>query len=155
LAGDLSAAAGRAAQANETVKYFVFGHKPAFTYDYTNAGGGGVNSNPYNDDPSTEIAYSGLDANTTTANNNQALRNAFWKVIAQYGATYFSGQEPNFNSPYDRYYAWGWVQVYQNGTVSLTMTGFADKSYYLLPTGGLAGFGPPQPLTQYNVAVLQ
>jgi hypothetical protein len=88
LANDLLQAQGRGTTANATVKYFVFGHKPAFTYDYNNQGGGGVNSTPYNDDPTSEIAYSGLDANA-----NPALRNAFWKVIAQYGATYFSGHE--------------------------------------------------------------
>jgi hypothetical protein len=208
LANDLSLAQGRGAQAGATVKYFVFGHKPAFTYDYTNQGGGGVNSVPYNDDPSSELAYSGLDANTTSANANQALRNAFWKVIAQYGATYFSGhehvpnvqqfadqtgtysnkpyqvivgsggspfddvmtggtcagvsasdsscKEPVFNSPYDRFYAWALVQIHQSGNVSLSMTGFADTSYYLLPnTNGFAGFGPTQDLTSYDVATLQ
>lgn len=202
LASDFAAAQTRGA-----VKYFVFGHKPAFTYDYNNHGGNGLNATANNDDPTTSVAYSGLDANTTAANNNQALRNAFWKVIAQYGATYFSGhehvpnvqqfadqtgtyqnkpyqvivgsggspfddvmtggtcagvsssdsncQEPAFNSPYDRYYAWALVQVHQSGNVSLNMTGFADTSYYLLPNGGFAGFGPPVDMTTYDVGSLQ
>jgi hypothetical protein len=207
LATDLAAAQGRGAQAGATVKYFVFGHKPAFTYDYNNHGGNGVNATPNNDDPTSDIAYSGLDANTTSANANQALRNAFWKVIAQYGATYFSGHEhvpnvqqfadqtgtyqnkpyqvlvgsggspfddvmaggtcagvsasdsnctePVLNSPFDRYYAWALVQIHQSGHVSLNMTGFADTSYYLLPTGGFTGFGPPQDLAAYDVPSLQ
>jgi hypothetical protein len=207
LASDFSAAQGRGAQLGATVKYFVFGHKPAFTYDYNNHGGNGVNSNANNDDPTSEIAYSGLDANTTSANANQALRNAFWKVIAQYGATYFTGHEhvPNVqqfadqtgtytnkpyqvivgsggspfddvmvggtcagvsstdsnctepvpNSPFDRYYAWALVQIHQSGNVSLNMTGFADTSYFLLPTGGFAGFGPTQDLAAYDVSSLQ
>jgi Calcineurin-like phosphoesterase len=209
LATDLAAAQTRGANEGSSVKvkYFVFGHKPAFTYDYNNHGGNGVNATPYNDDPSSSVAFSGLDANTTSANANQALRNAFWKVIAQYGATYFSGHEhvpnvqqfadqtgtytnkpyqvivgsggspfddvmaggtcagvsasdssctePVFNSPFDRYYAWALVQIHQSGNVSLNMTGFADQSYYLLPTGGFAGFGPPQDLAAYDVSSLQ
>jgi hypothetical protein len=202
LAADFAAAQSRGA-----AKYFVFGHKPAFTYDYNNHGGNGLNATANNDDPTSDIAYSGLDANTTAANANQALRNAFWKVIAQYGATYFSGhehvpnvqqfadqtgtyqnkpyqvivgsggspfddvmtggtcagvsstdsncKEPVFNSPYDRYYAWALVQIHQSGNVSLSMTGFADTSYYLVPTGGFAGFGPPVDMTTYDVMSLQ
>jgi hypothetical protein len=190
------------AQARGVAKYFVFGHKPAFTYDYNNHGGGGVNAVPFNDDPTSDVAYSGLDANT-----NIALRNAFWKVIAQYGATYFSGhehvpnvqqfadqtgtysnkpyqvivgsggspfddvmtggtcagvnsadancKEPVFNSPYDRWYAWAWVQVHASGNVSLNMTGFADTSYYLLPTGGFGGFNAPSDMPPYDVSSLQ
>ncbi|MDR3416918.1 MAG: metallophosphoesterase [Nevskia sp.] len=162
LASDFAAAQGHGA-----VKYFVFGHKPAFTYNYA-AGGGGT------------ISAAGLDVNTTT-------RNAFWKVIAQYGATYFCGHEhtvnvsqnpdptgtytskpyqvivgsggspfddklvgtcpscnePVLTNPFDRYYAWALVEVHQSGTVSLTVNGFSDA------------FGPVQALTLYNVSSLQ
>ena len=164
LATDFAAANGRGA-----IKYFVFGHKPAFTYNYSAASGG-------------TVAAGGLDATAPIS-----LRNAFWKVIAQYGATYFSGHEhiPNVsqnadptgtysNKPYqvivgsggspfddklvgtcpscsepvltnwtDRYYAWALVQVHQSGNVSLQMSGFSDS------------FGPVQDLTQYDVATLQ
>ena len=57
--------------ASKPVKYFVFGHKMAFTYNYTT-------------DPS--IAAGGLDADTTPRNN-------FWRLMAQYGAAYFCGHE--------------------------------------------------------------
>jgi Calcineurin-like phosphoesterase len=160
LAADLAAAKARGA-----LKYFVFGHKPAFTYDYA-AG----------------VAAGGLDATAPIS-----LRNAFWQVIAQYGATYFCGHEhipnvsqnadptgtysnkpyqvivgsggspfddklvgtcpactePTLNSPYDRYYAWALVQVHQSGNVSLQVTGFSDQ------------FGGYQDLTQYDVSTLQ
>jgi hypothetical protein len=207
LATDFASAQARGSAGGAVVKYFVFGHKPAFTYDYNNHGGQGVNATPNNDDPSSTIAYSGLDANTTTANAGQALRNAFWKVIAQYNATYFTGHEhvpnvqqfadqtgtytnkpyqviigsggspfddvmtggtcagvspsdsncvePVFNSMFDRYYAWALVQIHQSGNVSLNLTGFADNGYYLLPTGGFAGFGPPVDLANYDVSSLQ
>lgn len=167
LAADFAAAQARAAKATTppVVKYFVFGHKPAFTYNYTTA---------------STIAAAGLDTNTT-------LRNAFWKVITQYGATYFSGHEhtvnvsqhadptgtypgtpyqvivgsggspfddklvgtcpsctePTLVNPYDRYYAWALVQVHQSGAVSLQVSGFNDQ------------FGPVQDLVQYDVASLQ
>ena len=160
LATDLAAAKARGA-----VKFFVFGHKPAFTYNY-NAGAGGT------------VAAGGLDVNIP-------LRNAFWKVIAQYGATYFSGHEhivnistnadptntytntpyqvivgsggspfddklvgtcpscsePVLNAPTDRYYAWALVQVHASGAVTLTANGFNDA------------FGPTQVL--YSIPNLQ
>ncbi len=148
LASDLSAAQGRGA-----IKYFVFGHKPAFTYNYSAASGG-------------TVAAGGLDANT-----NINLRNSFWSVIAQYGATYFCGHEhtvnvaqyadptgtypgtpyqvivgsggspfddklvgtcPNCSEPVvtnfsDRYYAWALVEIHQSGAVSINVQGFNDS----------------------------
>jgi len=164
LASDLAAAKSRGA-----VKFFVFGHKPAFTYNYLAATNGSVSA-------------AGLDATTPIS-----LRDGFWKVIAQYGATYFCGHEhipnvsqnadptgtysnkpyqviigsggspfddklngtcpsctePTLTSPYDRYYAWALVQVHQSGNVSLQVTGFSEN------------FGGFQDLTQYDVANLQ
>ena len=96
LAGDFAAAAARAAAGEVgpkkkskatpayTIKYFVFGHKPAFTYNYEAAQvAAGVPG-------AVNVAAGGLDANTSTSPN---YRNLFWHVIAQYGATYFSGHE--------------------------------------------------------------
>jgi hypothetical protein len=164
LAADLAAAKARGAG-----KFFVFGHKPAFTYNYLAAGGG-------------TLAAGGLDATAPIS-----LRDAFWKVIAQYNATYFCGHEhipnvarkadptgtyqnkpyqvivgsggspfddklngtcpacsePALTSPYDRFYAWALVQVHQSGNVSLQVNGFSEN------------FGPVQDLTQYDVANLQ
>ena len=168
LAADLAAAKTRGAAKN-----FVFGHKPAFTYNYSAASGG-------------TVAAGGLDATAPIS-----LRNAFWKVIAQYGATYFSGHEhipnvsqnadptgtysnkpyqvivgsggspfddklvgtcsstpgscsePALTSPYDRFYAWALVQVHQSGSVSLQVNGFNEA------------FGPVQDLSQYDVPNLQ
>jgi len=73
LAADLRAAQGRGAQ-----HFFVFGHKPAYTYYF-----GPGNSLP--------TSPSGLDGDT-------ASRDAFWNVIEQYGATYFCGHEHIFNA---------------------------------------------------------
>jgi hypothetical protein len=152
LAGDFAAAAARAQSAGQTAKYFVLGHKAAFTYAYI-----------------ANLGPGGLDANTSTSPN---YRNLFWHVIAQYNATYFCGHEhvPNVqkfadptpgstitNSPYqvivgsggspfddtmsgsapnftepsqaaatDRYYAWALVQVHQSGAVTLNLSGFPD-----------------------------
>ena len=156
LAGDLAAAAARAASGGQKIKYFVFGHKAAFTYNYTGT--------------APPVAAGGLDSNTSTSPN---YRNLFWHVIAQYNATYFCGHEhiPNVqqfadptpgttltNKPFqvivgsggspfddtmagtspstyaeppetartDRYYAWAWVQVHQSGAVTLNVSGFPD-----------------------------
>lgn len=96
LASDLAAAKTRAGA--NTLKIFVFGHKPAFTYNYAQATGGNINP-PSSNSPGP----SGLDANYVTVTNNgvttytEPYRNAFWSVIAEYGATYFSGHEHTVN----------------------------------------------------------
>ena len=142
LANDLSTAHSHGA-----VKFFVFGHKPAFTYDYLGNGLGTATN---------QVGIAGLD-------NDIPARNVFWKLIAQYNATYFSGHEhttkidthadqtgtytttpwqvlvgsggspfdPKYNaasiSPTDRYYAWATVRVHQSGAVTLDAYGFSDS----------------------------
>lgn len=131
LASDFSVAAARGSR-----HFFVFGHKPAFTYYF----GTNVPPNP---------GISGLDKLPTN-------RDAFWKVIEQYGATYFCGHEHVFNmtrpkgkawqvlvgsggSPFDakplestlnpatdRTYAWATVTIHRSGKVGLTAYGFSD-----------------------------
>ena len=79
------------ALANGATNFFVFGHKPAFTYDYTVGGSvalGATNPGPGGLDAGAD------DVATTAA---QASRNAFWSTIAEYGATYFSGHEHTVN----------------------------------------------------------
>lgn len=136
LSADLAAAQSRGAQ-----HFFVFGHKPAFTYQF-----GLTNTLP--------ATPSGLD-------NDVPSRDAFWSVIEQYGATYFCGHEHVFNmaqplataggkswqvlvgsggSPFDasptdltlkpatdRAYAWATVTVYASGKVRITAYGFNDQ----------------------------
>jgi hypothetical protein len=131
LANDLGHAAGRGAK-----HFFVFGHKPAYTYYF------GTNTLP-------NPGVSGLDKIT-------ASRDAFWSVIEQYGATYFCGHEHEFNmmqpkgsawqvlvgtggSPFDatqgevtlnpatdRTYAWATVEIRNSGKVDITAYGFSD-----------------------------
>lgn len=131
LRSDLGEAAGRGAK-----HFFVFGHKPAYTYYF------GTNTPP-------NPGVSGLD-------KFPASRDAFWGVIEQYGATYFCGHEHAFNmmqpkgaawqvlvgsggSPFeaaqgeatlnpatDRTYAWATVKVRRNGKVDITAYGFSD-----------------------------
>jgi hypothetical protein len=135
LQTDLQAAANRG-----ITRFFVFGHKPAYTYYF-----GATKQLP--------TAPSGLD-------NDLAARDQFWNVIEHYGATYFCGHEHIFNisqprsaqggksyqvlvgsggSPFealptdatinpqtDRDYAWVSVDVHQSGTVKMTAYGFDD-----------------------------
>src|SRR5258706_368229 len=135
---DLAAASARGAR-----HFFVFGHKPAYSYYY-----GAVTPLP--------AAPSGLDGDV-------ASRDAFWDVIEKYGAIYFCGHEHIFHisqpragdaskpgtawqvlvgsggSPFeagptdatispktDRDYAWATVKVYESGTVKITAYGFDD-----------------------------
>jgi hypothetical protein len=85
LANDFSAAKQRGAS-----KFFVFGHKPAFTYNYAAATGGSITP------PATNPGPGGLDANYN-AQLVPTLRNTFWSIITQYNATYFSGHEHTVN----------------------------------------------------------
>lgn len=140
LATDMAAAKARGIKHN-----FVFGHKPAYTYKFTD---------PATGQPITKL--SGLDA-TSAANQK-----AFWDVIEQYKATYFSGHMHTFNmqqprltdavspgtawqvlvgsggspfesatatvNPNDRKYAWAYVRVYESGKVQIDAYGF-DENY--------------------------
>ena len=67
-----------AAKARGARRFFVFGHKPAYTYAYL---------------ANTTTPAAGLDASPGTV----AERDAFWSVIEQYNATYFAGHEHVFN----------------------------------------------------------
>ncbi len=147
LAADLAAAKTRGLK-----HYFVFGHKPAFTYYF-----GATTTLP--------TSPEGLDVDTSA-------RDAFWAVIEQYGATYFCGHEHIYDlsqptaatggkswqvmvgsggSPFDaaptddtlaitdRYYAWVKVDVRQSGKVNITGYGFNDQ------------FGPIKKLQQIQL----
>ncbi len=145
LAADLSAAKGRGAK-----KLFVFGHKPAYTYNYTN---------------NATIAAAGLDA----APGSIATRDAFWNVIESNGATYFCGHEHVYNisrplggayqvlvgtagSPFDaktgpagvntravtdRSYTWATMKLHADGSLDVLGYGFDEN------------FGPTKLLDQF------
>jgi hypothetical protein len=130
LASDLESAQARGAK-----HFFVFGHKPAFTYVYQ--------VKP------KKSETSGLD-------KIPAQRDAFWNVIEQFGATYFCGHQHMFNlmqprgaawqvlvgtggSPWDaqqgentrhpqsdRSYVWASVAIRKSGRVDVTAYGFSD-----------------------------
>jgi hypothetical protein len=145
LQADLSAAQGRGIK-----KFFVFGHKPAYTYVYQ-AG----------------VSGAGLDATPATT----AKRDAFWSVIENFKATYFCGHEHIYNisqprggayqvlvgaggSPFDqkvsgaasanpatdRSYSWATVKVHADGGVDILGYGFDEH------------FGPTQLYGQYYIA---
>jgi len=138
-----------AAQARGATRFFVFGHKPAYTYFYN-----------------TSATAGGLD--TTLSGGVAVNRDAFWSVVESYGATYFCGHEHTYNvmqptvknadgtvnhvstayqvlvgsggSPFDaatldtahnepvtdRYYAFANVRIFQSGKVQLDAYGFSD-----------------------------
>ncbi|WP_293766168.1 metallophosphoesterase [uncultured Aquitalea sp.] len=130
LAEDLARAKERGSR-----RFFVFGHKPAYTYFYKPG-----------------IDLEGFD-------NDPPAQQAFWRLIEQYGATYFCGHEHIFSlmqpqktqggkawqvmvgsggspfsaekgdskNPEDRTYAWAQVKVYQSGKVKLEIRGFDDS----------------------------
>jgi len=131
LAIDLDAAKTRGAK-----HFFVFGHKPAFTYVY---------QKPVPD----KVDPAGLD-------KFPAKRDAFWDVVEQFEATYFCGHEHMFSmsqprgkawhvlvgtggSPWDatpgeatqnpatdRSYAWATVDIRKSGKVDIKAYAFGD-----------------------------
>ncbi|WP_374361403.1 metallophosphoesterase [Pseudoduganella danionis] len=115
--------------------FFVFGHKPAYTYRFR-AG----------------VEADGMDIYPQHAQ-------AFWQLMEDYGASYFCGHQHIFNAqqpalasggkawqvmvgsggspfsakagdghgPTDRMYAWALVQVHASGRVQVTIRGFDDS----------------------------
>jgi hypothetical protein len=132
LENDLSAAQTKGAQ-----HFFVFGHKPAFFYNYPGS----------------------APSSTSSLNDKDPVAaQAFWDIIVKYKATYFCGHEHIFNvqkipgltqagtafqvlvgaggSPFessvptgkasDRMYSWAKVNILQSGKVYLYSLGFDD-----------------------------
>lgn len=148
LAADLAAASVRGAK-----RLFVFGHKPAFTYAYA-AG----------------VAGSGLDATPTTT----VKRDAFWSVIEQYHATYFTGHMHTYHvsrplggayqvivgaggSPFDPTAAQATAGVLANPSTDrdyawATVKVHADGGVDILGYGFSSTFGPTQLIGQYFIA---
>jgi hypothetical protein len=147
LRADLAAAKQRGVK-----KIFVFGHKPAYTYNYSTG---------------TPVAGAGLDATATTTGK----RNVFWDVIEANNAIYFCGHEhiynvsrprngayqvivgaggspfdqkvaggPSVNPATDRSYSWATVKVRADGSVDLLTYGFDEN------------FGPTTLIGQYTIA---
>jgi hypothetical protein len=146
LSADLSTA-----QTNGAKHFFIFGHKPAYSYLYTLADG-------------TKAPTNGLDSLADHTN-----RDAFWALVETYKATYFCGHEHIYNAqqpggagkawevivgsggspfeatalatapglPTDRTYAYAIVDVLQSGKVHVTTYGFPEN---LGPTTVLANW---------------
>jgi hypothetical protein len=129
LAADLAAAKAAGARS-----FFVFGHKPAWSYFYPLASGV----------PTTKT--NGLDSVADLSG-----RDAFWSLIEQYGAAYFCGHEHIFHaaqpagrawqvivgsggSPFesdavaaiDRTYAYAVVKVFASGRARAKVYGFSE-----------------------------
>lgn len=148
LAADLAAASGRGVK-----KFFVFGHKPAYGYAYV-----------------PTFASSALDATAAST----VKRNAFWSVIEQYHATYFSGHEHTYNvsrpqggayqvivggggSPFDPTAAQAAAGTLANPATDrdyswVTVKVHADGGVDMLGYGFNASFGPTQLIGQYYIA---
>ena len=143
-----------AAQARGVKRQFVFGHKMAFTYHY-----------------SDKTKPKGLDV-------FPEHQHAFWRVMEEFAATYFCGHEHIYHamqptaasggrawqvivgaggSPFeakpgdsanlnDRQYSWALVKVHRSGRVVMEVSGF-DENFG--PTHRLESIefnGPTQPL---------
>jgi len=129
-----------AAKARGAKHYFVFGHKPAFTYVPQFAGG----------PAKVKEKEDGFDSRL-------AVRDRFWDLMEAYGATYFCGHQHVYHAsqprksaggkawqvivgtagsplsikpgksdnPFDALYAWAEVSVHADGSVDIVVRGFA------------------------------
>ncbi len=130
LAADLAAAKARGVK-----RQFVFGHKMAFTYHYS--------------DKSKPKGFDVFPDN----------QRAFWILMEQFHVTYFCGHEHIYHSmqptaktgghawqvivgaggspfeaapgenahPHDRQYSWAWVRVHRSGRVAMEVYGFDEQ----------------------------
>lgn len=126
----------RQARARGARRFFVFGHKPAYTYYFKDG-----------------VEADGMDIYPDNAR-------AFWQVMEQYGGAYFCGHQHIYNArqparadggkawqvmvgsggspfsakagdsrnPQDRTYAWALVKVHASGKVRIDVYGF-DEHY--------------------------
>ena len=127
-----------AAEAHGAKHSFVFGHKPAYFYSYST-------------DP-----LQGPSSTSSLWNKDAVAGDAFWAVINNHKATYFSGHEHTYHvtkplgstsnsyqvlvgaggSPFessvatsvpnDRMYSWATVKIYKSGKVLMETWGFDD-----------------------------
>ncbi len=130
LDADLAAAKQAGAK-----QYFIFGHKPAFSYFYPLASG------------ALTTKTNGLDSVADLSG-----RDAFWRLVDDYGATYFCGHEHIYDvmqptgrawqvlvgsggspfeadtvQPIDRTHAYAVVKIFASGRVHATAYGFSEQ----------------------------
>ena len=135
LEGDFAAAKARGAR-----HFFVFGHKPAFTYV-----------------PQRGAMQAKVKEKEDGFASRPELRDRFWDLVEAYGATYFCGHQHVYHAsqprkgaggrawqvivgtagspltvapgqsdnPFDVMYAWAEVGVHANGNVDVVVRGFA------------------------------
>jgi len=147
LEADFKAAKKRGAK-----KFFIFGHKMAFTYV------------PEKQKADKQNKEGGFDA-------RPEIRDAFWNLVEAYQALYFTGHEHTYHaeqprknqggkawqvivggggSPFsipkefmekegERMYAWADVLIYENGKVSIRIVGFDED------------FGPTRVIEEWDI----
>ncbi len=143
----------KAAKKRGAKKFFIFGHKMAFTYV------------PEKLKDAKQNKESGFDA-------RPEVRNAFWNLVEAYQAVYFTGHEHTYHaeqprknqggkawqvivggggSPFsipkefiekegERMYAWADVRIHENGRVSIRIFGFDED------------FGPTRIIEAWDIA---
>ena len=144
LAADLAAAKARGAK-----HFFVFGHKPAFTYFP-------IKATKATTDP-TAKPFKNRDESFAT---RPGLQEAFWAEMERYNATYFCGHQHVYHAsqprkaqggsawqvligsggtplgipasatdnPHDAMFAWAEVSVLADGNVDIAVHGFPDAA---------------------------
>jgi hypothetical protein len=130
LADDLARAKARGAS-----RFFIFGHRPAYSYKYLP----GIESSGLDAFPANQLAFWDLveQYRATYFCGHQHLFHAgqpragqggsAWQVIAGSGGSPFDVQPAETRSPTDRSYAWVLVTVLADGRVRLEVSGFDDK----------------------------
>ena len=148
LDADLTAAENKGAK-----HIFIFGHKPAFYYEFTGFSKSATNSLNDTDPAAAKDFWNVVNAHKATYfcgheheyNVSQPLNLKSYQVLVGTGGSPFDAAVPvapaTLTTPSDRMYSWATVQIYKSGKVIMTTYGFDDtltKSVVKLATITLA-----------------
>jgi hypothetical protein len=124
-----------AATARGKKRFFVFGHKPAFTYAFKpGVGLDGLDLFPEN----LNAFWSVIESSKATYfcghehifNMNQPAKNrggVAWQVLVGSGGSPFRVKPHESDNPVDRTYAWALVKVHTSGIVDIEAYGFDEN----------------------------
>lgn len=116
--------------------FFVFGHKPAYTYLYKpDVSLGGLDIFPENQKEFWDLIeefsgtyFCGHQHIFNAWQPNQASGGKAWQVIVGSGGSPFASKIGDSKKPEDRMYAWALVKVFTSGKVHVDVYGF-DENY--------------------------
>lgn len=130
LEDDLAKAARRGVTA-----YFIFGHRPAYTYRYKPAAAiVGMDLFPDNQKKLWDLVekyravyFCGHEHIFNLMQPRKSEGGKAWQILVGSGGSPFDAGKGETDNPLDRFYAWAEVSVYTSGRLHLKVHGFDDS----------------------------